>query len=192
MLNLKPLKGLKGLKGLPRLKSLGKAERIPPLPTLGEQPRRVAALVDDEILRLTNQLGDEALAKRVLKLQKKWPKGTTPELVVMDFLERRRVTYGFQVWVIGGRKIKGGQVLDFVVDQGRNVHIWEVQGMYWHLRQDKLATDAAQRMALMGIRIWGKKVGAVVELWDSRLATDNRAKRSQVMEAAMQGRELGP
>lgn len=188
MFNLLRLKGLKGLPGLKGLRPKGK---LPPLPTLGEQPKRVAAMVDDEVLRLSDQLGDEALAKRVLKLQRKWPKGTVPELICMDFLEKRRAVYGFQVWVIGGRKIKGGQVLDFVVDQGRSVHIWEVQGVYWHRRQDKMAADAGQRVALMGLRIWGKKVGMVIELWDSRLATDNRSKRRQVLEAAMQGRALG-
>lgn len=188
MLNLPRLKKLKAL---PALRGLGKKEKLPPLPTLGEQARRVAALVPDAQERLANQLGDEQLAKRVLALQKKWPQGTVPELIAMDYLERRRATYGFQVWVIGGRKIKGGQVLDFVVDHGRNVHIWEIQGVYWHQRQDKMAADAAQRLALMGIRIWGKPVGAVIELWDSRLATDNRSKRQQVLEAAMVGRELG-
>ena len=186
MLGIKPLKGLKGLPGLGR-----KQRRVPPLPTLGEQPGRVAALEDDEVQRLTRQLGDEALAKRVLKLKKKWPDGTIPELIAADFLERRRAKYEFQKQVIGGRKIKGGQVLDFVVDQGISVHIWEIQGKYWHTRPGKKQVDEAQRMALMGIQIWGKKVSAVIEIWDSRIATDNRAKRQQALEAGLTGRELG-
>ena len=188
MLSLKPLPGLRRLAPL---KGLGRKQRTPPLPTLGQQPGQVAALEDDEVQRLTRQLGDEALAKRVLKLKKKWPDGTIPELIAADFLERRRAKYEFQKQVIGGRKIKGGQVLDFVVDQGISVHIWEIQGKYWHTRPGKKQVDEAQRMALMGIRIWGKKVSAVIEIWDSRIATDNRAKRQQALEAGLTGRELG-
>lgn len=188
MLNLRPLKGLKGLPGL---KGLGRPPRVPPLPTLGDQPARVAALADDEVQRLANQLGDEALAKRIVKLKKKWPKMTTLEGVAMDFLERKRITYVFQQSVFGGRRLRFGQVLDFVIDQGSSVLVWETNGRYWHTRPGKEKGDEAQRLALMGTKIWGKRVSAVVTLWDTRIATDNRSKRQQALEAALSGKQLG-
>ena len=188
MLGIKPLKGLKGLPGL---KGLGKRERIPPLPTLGQQPGRVAALEDDEVQRLTRQLGDEAVAKRLLKLKKKWPDGTTPELIVMDFLERRREKYQFQMWVLGGRKIKGGAVLDFVIDNGRSVIVVWVQGDYWHKRARRRQADEAQMLAVRGLQIWGKRVSSTISVWESRIASDNRAQRRQTLEAMLTGRELG-
>jgi len=184
---LKPLAKPKALKRLP---GLGRREKLPPLPNLGGEPSTVT-LTDDALQRLTNQLGDEALAKRVLKLQEKWPQGTVPEMIVMDFLERRRVKYEYQVWLLGGRVLKGGQVVDFVVDLGIGVMIVEVEGNYWHTRPGKAQLDEGQKMALLGLMVWGKKVRGVVEVWESRIATDNRTRRDQALNAMLQGKGLG-
>jgi len=137
-------------------------------------------------------LGDEQLAKRVLKMKKdKYPNATMPELVAIDWLERRGKKWAFQVWAIGGRKTKGGQVLDLIVDMGMGISIWEIQGNYWHNRPGKVQLDKAQRFALLGIEIWGKPVTAVLEIWESRIMTDKRSTRNQVFEMAMSGIELG-
>lgn len=180
---LKKPAAMKGLKGI------GRRRKVEPLPKLGEQPDRIAGLIDDELAKLTRDVGDEQLAKRILKLQEQHPDGTIPELVVMDWLMRRGVKWDFQVWVLGGRVLRGGQVLDFVVDQGTKVMVIEVQGRYWHTRPGKLALDAAQKLALLGLTIWGKSVAGVVEVWDSRLL--NKHQRNRTMEMALAGVELG-
>jgi len=176
-------KSMKGLAGI------GGKRKQDPLPSLGQQPQRMAGLVDDALARLTAALGDEQLAKRILKLQKKHPDGTVPELIVMEWLERRAIDYVFQVWVLGGRVLKGGQVLDFVIDLGHRVLVLEVQGRYWHTRPGKQGVDEGQKLALLGITIWGKKVGAVVELWDTRLI--EKSQRNRTLTLAMAGIELG-
>lgn len=178
-------------KGMKTLSAFGKKEATKPLPDLDDGPEWVAATVDPELLRLTNALGDEKLAKRVLKDKTKYPDYSTLELVIRDWLASRNVAFQGQVWVLGGRKLAGGQVLDFVIDQGSSVLVLEAQGNYWHTLDGKVQSDAAQRLALLGITIWGKKVRAVVEVWESRIIVDKPSKRNQTMELALLGVELG-
>jgi len=187
-----PLKTLKKPKGLKRLRGLGPSHKLPPVPDLSVEPERVAAATDYALQRMTNTLGDEKLAKRVLKMKEnEYPNATFPELVAIDYLKRRGVKWGFQVWALGGRKIKGGQVLDLIVDMGGGVAIWEINGNYWHNRPGKMQLDKAQKFALMGIEIWGKPVTQILELWESRIMTDRTSVRKQVFDMAMSGIELG-
>lgn len=169
---------------------LGQRERPAKMPTLGQAVPRVASLVDDEYARLLNALEDAALVRRIIKLKRQFPLGTYPELVVMDWLNRRALRYEFQFRVLGGRAIMGGQVLDFVIDQGRDVLILEVNGVYWHTRPGKTRIDEAQKYALLGLRIWGKPVGAVITVWDSRIMDKRRL--NPVMQMALAHIELGP
>jgi hypothetical protein len=173
-------------KGLP---GLGKKKRQQPLPKLEDTVQLVANLVDDELANLTRAVGDEKYAKKLLKLKKKFPDGTMPELVVMEWLDRKGIKYEFQKWLLGGRAIRGGQVVDFALDLGVSSMIWEVQGNYWHSRQGKPQIDEAQKFALLGLSVFGKKVTRVVALWESRLM--DKYKRNNVMEMAMSGIELG-
>src|SRR3990167_8818279 len=69
----------------------------------------VTSDVEDKIY---NEVGDRSLAKRVHELQGRYPAGSLPELVVMDWLTRHRIPFTYQVPVAGGRSIKGGLVLD--------------------------------------------------------------------------------
>ena len=46
-------------------------------------------------------------------------------------------------------------------------------------------------LAVRGLQIWGKRVSATISVWESRIASDNRAKRRQTLEAMLAGRELG-
>lgn len=176
-------------KGLKRLPGLGKKKRMEPLPDLDAGPERIANLVDPEVVRLTTALGSEQLAKKLLKLREKFPDATVPELVVMEFLDRRGVKYEFQKWLIGGRAVRGGQVVDFAVDMGSTTYIWEVQGNFWHDKPGKIQADEAQKFALLGLSVFGKKVGKVISLWESRLM--DKQRRSATLEAAMTGTELG-
>lgn len=185
-MSLAKLEKPKSMKGLP---GIGGKRKQEPLPSLGEQPQRVQGMVDDALSRLAQELEDEQLAKKILKLKEKFPDGTIPELIVMEWLDRRGYEYRFQAWVLGGRVLKGGQVLDFAVDVGLHAIILEVQGRYWHTRPGKLEIDDGQKLALLGIQIFGKDVGAVIEVWDTRLL--DKRQKDRVMNLALAGIEVG-
>lgn len=177
---------------LRRLPGMGRRRALPPLPHGERKPEELAVLVSQEQESLAERLGDENLAKRVLKRKKTMPKATVPELIFMDFLDRRRIKYSYQQYLLGGRVLKGGQVVDFIIEDAGRVIIVEVQGLYWHSKPEKQRIDVAQRMALLALTIFGRRVSSVVELWDTRLVTNDRAKRRQAMENALLGVELGP
>lgn len=186
------LKGLSKPKSLKKLKGFGKQNQPKPLPDLDVGQETVANLVDDELARWTTALGSESLAKKLQKLRdKKYPDATLPELVCLEWLERKRYKFEFQVWLLGGRVLKGGQVVDVVVDVGARVMILEVQGNYWHTRPGAIQRDEGQKYALLGLTVWGKKVAGVIALWESRLVQPVASKREQVMQLAMRGIELG-
>jgi hypothetical protein len=174
---------------LKKLPGLSKAQRELPAPTVELTPIRVEQRVDETLEMLVRELGDRQLAKKVLKLKQQFPDGTFPELVTYEWLQRHGTRFEYQFTVLGGRQIRGGQVLDFVVDRGYDVLVWEIQGQYWHTRPGKIQADEAERMALLGVEILGKKVGGVVEIWDTRIM--DKYKRSPAFDAAMSGIEVG-
>lgn len=187
---ISPLKGLSKPKDLRGLPGLGRPAKQPPLPNLEASLPTYAVNQDDELLRLSNLLGDPRLAKKLIHLKaKKYPDATLPELVALEWLERRQIPFVFQQWLLGGRAIRGGQVVDMVVDAGPEVLIWEIQGDYWHQRPGQPQMDEAQKFALMGLTVFGKRVKAVVSLWERRLM--NKQLRQPVLEMAMSGIELG-
>lgn len=187
-MTLPKLKKLGRGKGIPKLPSLGRKTKLPEMPDIDMAVHGAASVVGDEEQRLANTLDDPQLAKRVLKLKQKYPNATFPELVCIEWFERRRVKWEFQVWVMGGRSAKGGQVLDLIVDGGLYVIVVEVQGGYWHTRPGQSRVDAAQRLALMGIEIWGKPV-KVVELWEERIM--DKRHRENALRMALLGIEVG-
>jgi hypothetical protein len=177
--------------GLKRLPGLGKTVKAKPLPDLDDGPERVENLVDTELTRLTDALGDGRLAKKLLKLKKQFPDATMLELAIMEFLDRKQVRYEFQKWLLGGRKIRGGQVTDFTVDMGTYVIIIEAQGSYWHNRPGSHANDEAQKFALLGLSVWGKKIKKVIAVWEQRIMQPNKTKREQTLQLALSGIEVG-
>ncbi len=176
-----------------RLPSLpGAAVSLPPIPNLSDEPAQ-AVYADAELNLLIAELGDEGLARRVLKLRAKYYKttsGTIPELIVMDWLDRKGYKYEFQKWLLGGRAIHGGQVVDFAVDMGVRVVVIEVQGTYYHTMPGKEQFDEAERLALASITIWGKPV-VLVELWDTKLITTIKQRRENALQMAVSGTEVG-
>lgn len=184
-----PLKGLKKPKGLKKLKGLGKTVKTPEMEELEQAPERMATFVDEELERWSKALGSEQLAKKLRKLAGKYPDATLPELVAIEWLERRGHEFTFQQSLLGGRVLKGGQVVDLVVDQGLFVLIWEVQGTYWHTRPGNLARDYAQKMALLGLTVFGKPVKAVVALWEDDLVNEVESRRNGTLQRALAGIE---
>lgn len=184
-----PLKGLKKPPGLKRLPTLGQTVKLPPIQDINTRPPQMPDTTDDVVARLTNVLGDRNLAKKLVNLKKKFPLATFPELVAMEFLDRRGIRYEFQKALLGGRAIRGGQIVDFALDRGTHSIIWEIQGTFWHTRPGRSQLDEAQKFGLLGLSVFGKPVKAVVALWESRLMT--KYKRNTVLEAGLTGQELG-
>jgi hypothetical protein len=176
----------KSLKALP---AWTKKQELPELPTLGDKAEWEQNLVDDKVALWADALGSESLAKRLIKLEAsgKYPDATLPELVALDWLEKNQYKHVFQQTLLGGRALKGGQVVDIVVELGSGVVILEVQGNYWHSKPGMPVRDAAQRLALANLKIYGKQVKAVIEVWESRLVQPIQSIRDDVMQCALLG-----
>lgn len=88
----------------------------------------------------------------------------------------------------GGRSIKGGMVLDFVVPLSAGLLSLQVAGYYHDLPlQEKL--DQQQRLLLRHIKVQNQQVKAQVVVWERRVLSPSL--REETMQAALQGRELG-
>jgi hypothetical protein len=131
--------------------------------------------------------GDRALASKIVALQRKFPRGTVPELVVYDWLRRQGYSFAYQVELYGGRRFEGGLVPDFVLFQDRtNADVWQVQGEYWHSISRKGFKDKGDNWRMLGQIIQGATVKRVIELWED----DLYLKRPQVFYLALAGLSL--
>lgn len=113
-----------------------------------------------------------------------WGKGTKPEFVVWKYLVNTKklkegVDFIFQSSKFGGRRMFGGQVIDFYIP-GRNL-VWRVQGERFHmlLVADR-ANDALQKFQLEGIGY------TVCDLWVNDLLQRPR----YVLDLAWSGQEV--
>lgn len=79
----------------------------------------------------------EDLAEMVIKGQ---AAGSKEEYYVSKALDKLGYEYSYQVPVMGGRSVRGGQILDFLVDTPVKRTIVDVRGTYWHTgaREDSL------------------------------------------------------
>lgn len=78
-------------------------------------------------------------------------------------LERYGIEYLFQVWYWGGRTVRGGQVLDFLVFRPFEIPV-QIYGEYWHKGQ--LAAEDKYKIAMLEqffqhevLIFWGPDVG---------------------------------
>ncbi len=140
---------------------------------------------DPVLQALIRQLGgDSSLAKRILSLQKKFPVGTIPEMIVYDWLRQQGLSFDFQVELLGGRNFSGGLVPDFVLYQDRtNADIWQVQGDYFHSISRKGFHDQTSQWRMLGQIVNGATVKRVIELWER----DLYALRPQIFYLALAG-----
>ena len=60
------------------------------------------------------------------------PVGSVNEYNVGKALERLKLDYAFQYQILGGRGVRGGQVIDFLVYRVPRPVPVLVQGSYWH------------------------------------------------------------
>lgn len=135
--------------------------------------------------------GERKEAEQIATLEGGYPASTLPELVTMNYLNSLRVSYVPQAWVLGGRSRKGGQVPDFLVQNGGSWNAWLVQGSWYHnsefqRRYMQEGRDMAARLALKGSTYEGFPIQEVVTLEEE----DIYNKRPLVFELAMAGQEL--
>ncbi len=108
-------------------------------------------------------------AKAAWKLMQRGLQGSLPELLTYDWLEKHKRSFQFQTSLLGGRMVRGGTVLDFVVFDlsPDGVYCWRVQGEYWHQGPISKAQDEWQSYRLRQLWIGGLPVVAVVDLWEN-------------------------
>lgn len=160
--------------------------KSPPKPRIVQPPALAMTDVRSPLLvRFTQTLGDEKLAKRLVKLQGQFPQATLPELVVYDWLQRARLFFRYQVELFGGRRLRGGLLPDFVVFLGGVTLAWQVQGEYWHSRGLKGDADRTANLRMTGQVVEGRRIDRVVELWENDLY--DRHRRRTAMNLALAG-----
>ena len=162
-----------------------KIEPLPKMPDLESLFEQVD-LVDERVRIAERQIGDPVLARKVIKLQDKFPLGTLPELVAMEWLDSKHHQYFYQVEVLGGRRA-GGLVPDFVLPQGGEGLALLVNGTYWHEGFVREENDRTAKTRLLGQTVFGVRLREVVEVWDTKLFAD----RDRTMGLAVLGVETG-
>jgi len=105
---------------------------------------------------------------------------TTPERIVLAWLDRKGIIYDFQSSMMGGRYELGGSIVDVLIPD-LNTAI-RIQGGYWHQGVEKSATDTIQR-ELLESHGW-----QVVDVWEKDLTPPERA--NYTLEAALRGQEV--
>jgi len=168
------------------MKGIGREPRQ--LPKLKDEKRinQPLDIVDEKTRQTERVLGDLTQAKRVIKLQEEFPRGTLPELVAMDWLNSRHHHYFYQVEVLGGRRA-GGLVPDFVLPKGGEALAILVQGTYWHEGFENVQKTQTAVERLKGSIVFGQRISEVVEVWDRKLFED----RDRVMGLAVVGIGVG-
>lgn len=102
------------------------------------------------------------------------------------WLEDQKIDFQFQAEAFGARRFFGSAVPDFMIYETGVV--WRIQGNYWHSRPNILASDAEQKIKLANSVIDGRRVTAVVDVWESRILS---CMRDYVFKLAVNGEELG-
>ena len=102
---------------------------------------------------------------------------TAPELIVIQYLEARKIPFEFQTSLAGGLFELGGAVVDFIIPGGI---AWRVMGTYWHRGVQKSGSDLIQKenLAAMGL--------TVIDLQEDDL--NNRLE--ETMRLALRGEEM--
>lgn len=85
--------------------------------------------------------------------------GSWEEVRVAFALDKARLPYRYQIPLRGGRRLRGGIVLDFLVSAPFETPV-EVFGGYWH--EGQLAADDKLKLAIEA-QIFGRQV---VTIWD--------------------------
>ena len=128
----------------------------------------------------------EKLAAQFLGLKRQFKTMTLPEGLAYLWLQGQKVDFQYQAEAFGARRFFGGAVPDFMIYETGVV--WRIQGNYWHSRPDKLQSDAEQKIKLASSVIDGRRITAVVDVWESKILS---CMRDYVFRLAVQGEEVG-
>lgn len=125
-------------------------------------------LMPEEIRALAARIGTDR-AREVQDLRARGVEGSAPELCTYEWLESRKLAFDFQSSQMGGRRVSGGAVVDFLIYglSGNGVYVWRVQGEYWHSSRESESHDAEQARRLRLLKIGGEPVVEVVDLWEA-------------------------
>lgn len=162
--------------------SFGKVERLDKVPP--PTPEKPPDSTPDELDRIKRVIPDETMAKRVFGLSLKFPSGSLPEMIVLDWLRRYKIDHSYQALAFGGRRKRGGLVPDFLLPRGGRGLVLQVQGDYWHSVGLIGLKDADVRMRLVGKWVEGVKIHDVVEVWESDLY---HGKHDRTLRMALNG-----
>lgn len=157
----------------------------PELPARGVGVRQLNT-APPQMRRVVRRVGRER-ADRIWKVQQE-VQCTIPEAIAYAWLEDRHHDFDFQSSQLGGLWVRGGAVVDFVIyDMSfEGVYMWRVQGEHWHQGTRKQHADRLQKERLLGLRIAGQPVVAVVDLWED----DLYERWPEVLERAAMGEEI--
>jgi len=155
-------------------------ELTTPVATVG--PIVSEDLRSEEEKELARRIGDKN-ARSVMRLREKGIVGTSPELLVYQWLTKEKLPFEYQSSQMGGRLQLGGVVVDFLLGHTPGLIALQVQGEYWHKSS---AEDAAGRTALLGQRVGGRTIKQVVSVWEN----DVYDRLERTMTAAIMGREI--
>lgn len=100
------------------------------------------------------------------------------EIIVMRWLDKRKIAYEFQTSLRGGFYQLGGAVCDFLLPARRLA--WRIFGEYWHRGVTKEGSDTLQREMLTELG-W-----TVVDLWSDDI--ENRLE--ETLTKALRGEEV--
>lgn len=154
---------------------------------LAQGYRATFDVTDDREQEIARALRDSTLARKIMALLKKFPYGTLPEMVALEYLERAGERFTYQAQVMGGWR-QGGLVPDFVVSRGGNALALLINGVYWHNLPGKSEVDATSKLRLVGQYVNGARITDAIIVWESALLSP---ARERVLDAALQGVELG-
>lgn len=103
---------------------------------------------------------------------------TDIELIVLGYLDRRKILYQFQTSLAGGFFELGGAVVDILIPE--RFLAWRIFGEYWHEPVATKGRDAIQKELLTSMG-W-----TVVDIWGS----DIKERLEETMRLALLGREM--
>lgn len=95
------------------------------------------------------------------------PAGSKEEWYTAQALERLGWQYAYQYSVMGGRSVRGGQVIDFLVYTPGKWTIVDVLGTYWHTGKNEDRLSIQKVVASKGWRL--------VEAWDYNVPSIDEA-----------------
>lgn len=125
-------------------------------------------LMPEALRELARRVG-RSRASTVWRLMRRGIVGSLPELLTFHWLRRRALAFEYQSPRMGGRGRAGGTVVDFIIYDlaPGGVYVWRVMGEYWHVTPEVQGKDEEQARRLLRMRVSGRPVVAVVDLWES-------------------------